>query len=262
MKSTVLHIHNISFIRSERNILSQLSLDIAEGDILGILGANGAGKTTLLRLMCGISKIDDGCVELHGKNIAELSKREIALKIAFLTQDGLGLADFTVEEFLKFSRYARRKSFLRLEQQDFDAIEKAVNITGIEEFKHRKLYQLSGGEKQRIYIAGAIAQEAKIMLLDEPTTYLDPNHWKELAKIVQTLEAEGFTIVIATHSVNFALRVCNRFIGLKDGMKVFDGKHADLLTDNTLQMIYPAASFEILEKQDGNSSAHFVVPKC
>ncbi|MCK5345524.1 MAG: ABC transporter ATP-binding protein, partial [Candidatus Heimdallarchaeota archaeon] len=189
-------------------------MSIADGEVVAILGANGAGKTTLLRLMCGISKTDEGEIELHGKNIAELSKREIALKIAFLTQDGLGQADFTVDEFLKFSRYAQRRSFLRLEQQDFDAIEKAVKITGIDKFRSRLLTQLSGGEKQRIYIAGAIAQEAKIMLLDEPTTYLDPIHWKELAQIVRKLEIEGFTIVIATHSINFALRVCNRFIGL------------------------------------------------
>ena len=262
MKSTLLHIHNISFIRSERNILSQLSMSIADGDVVGILGANGAGKTSLLRLICGILKTDEGRVELHGKNIAELTKREIASEIAFLTQDGLGNVDFTVDEFLKFSRYARRRSFLSLEKQDFDAIENAVKITDIEEFRTRKLTQLSGGEKQRIYIAGAIAQEAKIMLLDEPTTYLDPVHWQELAEIVRKLENEGFTIVIATHSINFALRVCKRFVGLQDGKKVFDGTHADLLTDNALHQIYPNAAFEIVEKPNSNSPAFFVVPKC
>ena len=258
----MLHVNNISFIRGERNILSQLSLNIADGEVLGVLGANGAGKTTFLRLLCGIIKADTGSIELQGKKISEFSKREIASKIAFLTQDGLGQVDFTVDEFLIFSRYARRKSFLSLQKPDYDAIEKAVKITGIEEFKERKLHQLSGGEKQRIYIAGAIAQEAKIMLLDEPTTYLDPVHWKELAKIVQKLETEGFTVVIATHSINFALRVCKRFVGLQEGKKVFDGTHADLLTNKALHEIYPNAAFEIVEKQNGNSRAYFVVPKC
>jgi len=262
MNDSVLQVNNITFIRGDRNILSQLSMNIAQNEIIGVLGANGAGKTTLLRLLSGILKPDKGKIALKGKNIAELSKREIAREIAFLTQDGLGQADFTVEEFLKFSRYARRTSMLSLEKQDFAAIEKAIKITGIEEFTKRKLHQLSGGEKQRIYIAGAIAQEAKILLFDEPTTYLDPNHWKELAKIVQTLEAEGFTIVIATHSINFALKVCKRFVGLKEGIKVFDGNHAELLKNETLNTIYPDASFEILEKHDDNSSAHFVVPKC
>ena len=179
MKTKLIQLNNIFLSRGEKNILSNISLEIRENEIVGVLGANGAGKTTVLRVISGIWKQDSGSVILNDRELLKYSRREIATNIAYLPQTIEANVEFTVEEFLQFSRYAHRSAMKSLSLADYEAIDRAVAITKIKELIARKINELSGGEKQRIFIAGAIAQGAKILLLDEPTTFPDPHYWRE-----------------------------------------------------------------------------------
>jgi len=258
-----LQLNNITLSFAAKIILSKVFLKLEAGEIIGLVGANGAGKTTLLRICAGILKPDEGEVLLFDKNIGRYSRKEIAANIAYLPQTLDADVEFTVEEFLRFSRYARRKSLFKLNSEDYAAISKAVEITEIASFVERRMNALSGGEKQRVFIAGAIAQQAQILLLDEPTTFLDPHYWKELADIIRKLKNAGLSLIIATHSINFALNVCDGIIALKDGKVAFSGSVQNFVRVEVLSEIYENAQFKIIEEQaaDENGKRFFVVPK-
>ena len=219
--------------------LHGVSLDVARGGLVGVIGPNGSGKTTLLRLLCGLLPPSSGEVTLDGRDIARMSRRELARAIAVVPQETRLSFDFSVLEVVLMGRFAHLGPF-ELESPDDVAIAReALSATGTLDLADRPYPTLSGGEKQRVIIAGALAQAAGLMLLDEPTAALDPGYQIEIAALLRRLNADrGVTIVVATHDLNFAAGLCRDLLLLRSGRVLASGPTAEVLTRESVRALY------------------------
>ena len=201
-------------------MLNGISLAIDRGEIAGIIGPNGSGKTTLLKLLSKVLKQESGSIRLMGRDLASMKHKEIA-RIVGVVPQGTSIAfSFTVREVVLMGR-SPHLGILQMEQEaDLKIADNAMGLTDTLELADRNIDELSGGECQRVIIARALAQEPKIMLLDEPTSYLDINHQLEIFDLIKRLNKErDLTVVIVSHDLNMAAEYCDRLILLKDGMK-------------------------------------------
>ena len=211
-------------------ILDGVSLTIEEKKITTIIGPNGCGKSTLLKTIGRILKKQGGKVEILGQNMDQLSTKEIAKKLALLAQSPSAPGELKVEELISYGRYPHRKNVNRLTKEDEEKIEWAMRITETMEFRDRELSQLSGGQRQRVWLAMALAQETDILLLDEPTTYLDMGHQLDVLNIVKELnEKYQCTVVMVLHDINHASRFSHRLIAMKKGEVVCCGTPEEII---------------------------------
>lgn len=217
-----LEIKNLTVAIDQKIILDGISHAFAEGKRTSILGANGAGKSTLLRALCLLNEKFEGTVELDGRDIRSLGRRSIAQSIAILPQERSAPIDTTVRQLTSYGRFPHQKLFSSGNpKEDRDAIEWAMRVTNVEKFSDRKVSTLSGGERQRAWLAMALAQRPKILLLDEPTTYLDIAHQLEVMEIIRSINRDhSMTIVSVLHDINHALEFSDEVIVL-DGGKIF-----------------------------------------
>jgi len=198
--------------------LSEVSFSVSGGEWLGILGPNGSGKTTLLKILCGILKPQNGKVELNDRSLGQYSQNEIAKIIGVVPQDAPILYPFSTLEIVLMGRTPYQKSFGFESAGDIEIVRRAMELTDTWQFRDRPIQELSGGERQRAIIARAIAQEPKILLLDEPTAFLDIKHQKEISNLLSKLNREhGMTIISVMHDINLASLYCNRIMLLKNG---------------------------------------------
>lgn len=214
MKS--LEIKNLSFSYNNVPVLKNIDFSAEEGEFVTVIGPNGSGKSTLLKCICNI--LDCKGVYIFGRKKEKYSPKELAKHVAYVSQNNDENIYFTVFQFLLMSRYAYTGTFSSLSASDYSACEKALEITGTQKYRNRIMKFLSGGERQKIFIASAVAQEADIMLFDEPATYLDPRHVKETMDILKKIRA---TVIMVTHDLG-SVFMGNRLVALKDGEKVFD----------------------------------------
>ncbi|MGG0717522.1 ABC transporter ATP-binding protein [Robertmurraya massiliosenegalensis] len=224
----------------ERNmIFENLTASIEYGKITTIIGPNGCGKSTLLKTMGRILKKERGQVFIQEQDMQTLSTKEIAKRLAILSQSPSAPPQLTVGELISYGRYPHRKNVNRLTEHDKEMIEWAMDVTQTSEFEARELAQLSGGQRQRVWLAMALAQKTDILLLDEPTTYLDMAHQIEVLKIVKKLNEEHHcTIVMVLHDINQASRFSDTIMAMRDGKVLATGTPQAIMTPSVLKDVF------------------------
>ncbi len=237
----VLALEDVAVMREERGILRAVSFDCRVGEMLVLVGANGAGKTTLLRSILGLTQ-KSGVVRIGGVACATVSRREYARQLAYLPQHVDIPTELTAGEFIEMGRHPWRRHFARLNECDRRAIARAIEQTQTASFLNQALETLSGGERQRVYLAAALAQEARILLLDEPTTGLDPVQGAEVWRLLATLcRANELTVVVATHDIEAVRPFADRFLALRRGEVFFDGPPLQFFAGSVREMTYRMA---------------------
>ena len=219
--------------------VQDLTVAVERGSVLGILGPNGSGKTTLLRLLGGMLHPESGRVTLNGSDIASMPRSALARAIAVVPQETHLAFDYTVLEIALMGRYPYLGTFELEGPRDVALAREALAATGTAALERRSFATLSGGEKQRVVIASALAQQAGILLLDEPTASLDLGYQFDIAALLGRLNRErGLTIVVATHDLNFAAGLCRSLVMLSEGRVVAAGPTGDTLTSLSIQALY------------------------
>lgn len=230
---------NLTLNLSGQNILNNVIFAMEPGEYVSVIGPNGAGKTSLIKCLCGIHTHISGTVRLMDQNAAHISSRERARTLSYVPQAEGNIFPFTAEEFVLLGRYPHLSPFTTVSPADRAVVEAALKETGTEKFRHRKLRTLSGGERQMVFIAAALAQEAQILVLDEPASFLDYRHQAEVFQLLRRLNRElGHSILTVSHNMNTAARSSSRILALKDGKNVFYGLPADLLDPERLREIF------------------------
>jgi iron complex transport system ATP-binding protein len=219
-----------------------VTLSVARGDYLGLLGANGAGKSTLLRLLAGTLVPQTGSVLLDGRTLAGYARPALARRIAVLPQRLHVAFDTPVEELVLLGRTPHGGALAALRgpsARDRHAVERALDATGTARFRGRTMRQLSGGEQQRVALALALAQEADVLLLDEPTSHLDPGHAVEVLDLVEWLRRErGLTVVAVFHDLNLAALYASRLAVMREGALLAQGAPEDVIKPDVLSAAY------------------------
>jgi iron complex transport system ATP-binding protein len=232
-------IQNLSIAYAEKQVLKDVSLEIQPGDFLSIIGPNGAGKSTLLKCLCGILNGWTGNIQLHGKPLAKFSARERAQLISYVPQTVTHRLPFSVEEFVAMGRYPHLSPFSTLSSSDREQIEYALETVGMQDFRERQMDTLSGGERQMVMIAAALAQGGKTLVLDEPITFLDYRHQVDVMQTLQQLNREkGFTVITVNHDLHSALHFSTKLTALKNGAQIRTGSPQDFRDENFLQELY------------------------
>ncbi|MHC4250393.1 MAG: ABC transporter ATP-binding protein [Planctomycetota bacterium] len=222
-----------------KQILRDVSLEVAEGEYVSVIGPNGAGKTTLLKCVMRILEGGTGGIRVAGRALEEYTQRELARLVSYVPQADGRLLPFTVREFVMMGRYPHLSPFSMTTTEDESAVARAMEMTGTAEFADRPLDTLSGGERQGALVAAALAQGARLLLLDEPATFLDPRHEADMALLLRRVNRErGVSILAVTHDVNAAALQSDRVVALKGGTVVFAGTGRELMTDEALGLVY------------------------
>ena len=223
-----------------QTLLDGVDLDAERGQLVGLIGPNGAGKTTLLRAIAGILSYSQGVVLLEGSDLKNATPRDIARALALVPQVAPYTQGFTALELVLMGRYPHMARLQIESKQDNLIARNAMRLTETEQFADRTLDTLSGGERQRIFVSRALAQQPRILLLDEPTSNLDILHQLKVIGLVRKLVGGGLTSIAAIHDLQMAARYCDRLVLMKDGKVLAQGPPEEVLTSDTL-----ASSFGI-----------------
>lgn len=236
MDAPLLKADNLSFGYNQKLVLDDVSLAIKSNEFVGLIGANGTGKTTLMRVLLNLLNPQTGKVFLDGDLISGLNRREIARRAALVEQETTVDFDFTAREIVAMGRtpyLGRFKSETRLDQE---IISRMMRETDTEVFAERLITELSGGERQRVHLARALAQETKLILLDEPTANLDLAHQFETLRLIKKFtRTKSKAALAAIHDLSLAARFCDRLLLLSKGKIVADGKPGEVVTEENLQ---------------------------
>ncbi|MEJ2111134.1 MAG: ABC transporter ATP-binding protein [Acidobacteriota bacterium] len=238
-RKIIIEVDAFSYSMSGKDILEDISFKVCSGEYFSIVGPNGAGKTTLLKCISRINRGGVGRIIVAGRELGKYGQRDLALKVSYVPQAGGQNAPFTVYEFVLMGRYPYLSPFSPPRSSDVSAVREAMALTGTLQFSGRLLGTLSGGERQKVYIAAALAQEASVLLLDEPTTFLDPKHESDIYALLAEINRErGITIVSVTHDINSAVLTSRQILALKEGSVAFCGDAEDFMKEEILQRIY------------------------
>ncbi|MDW7739366.1 MAG: ABC transporter ATP-binding protein [Bacillota bacterium] len=227
-------------------VLDGTEFTVAKGDLVALLGANGAGKSTLLRCISRILLPNSGSILLDGRELQSFRTREAARLMAVVPQETAADFDFTVEEIVMMGRFPYLRRFQKEEQKDIEIVRRSMEMTGVSHLAERSIAALSGGEKQRVIMARAIAQQPEILLLDEPTANLDIGYQSMLLELASRLNREQeVTVIAAIHDINLAVHHFNRFILLAGGRVLAAGRAEEVITAENIQMSYgvPASTY-------------------
>lgn len=223
-----------------KEILRDVSFSLERGEHLAVVGPNGAGKTTLLKaLMCIVGGVAvRGTIRVAGRALRQYRQRDLARRLSYVPQAASSDCEFTVEQFVLMGRYPHFGPLGSIDRTDRVAVAEALRRTGLAPLAGRRLDTLSGGERQKVYIAAALAQGADVLLLDEPTTFLDYRHQLEIRRVLAELRRGGATIIAATHDLGAAALDCDRVLALSEGRVVFHGPPGELLRPERLEALY------------------------
>ncbi len=220
-------------------VVDGVSIALARGGLVGILGPNGSGKTTLLKMLSGALTPSAGSVRLDHRPLGEWPRRALARRIALVPQETYAPFDFTVLDIVLMGRYPHLGTFALEGPADLAIARQALAATGTTAFETRSFGTLSGGEKQRVVIASALAQTPEVLLLDEPTASLDVGHQLEVQELLSGLNLDrGVTMVLSTHDLNFAAALCRHLVLLRNGRVVAQGPTEAVLTPGTVRALY------------------------
>jgi iron complex transport system ATP-binding protein len=225
---------NLTLSYDRRDVVRDLDVDIPDRSFTVIIGANGCGKSTLLRALARVLKPASGFVLLDGKKITEYPSRHVARTIGLLPQSPITPDSITVAELVSRGRFPHQGALRRESPEDRAVIERCLGETSLTELKHRPVSTLSGGQRQRAWIAMALAQDTELLLLDEPTTYLDLTHQIDVLDLCARLHAAGRTVVAVLHDLNQAARYASHMIVLREGAVIAQGPPEDVITAETV----------------------------
>jgi iron complex transport system ATP-binding protein len=231
-------VRGFSFAIERKPILRDVSFSVTAGEYLSIVGPNGAGKTTLLKCLDRIYAGGTGQIAVFGRPLADYGQKQLARRLSYVPQAGGHVFPFTVEQFVLMGRYPYLSPFTSISRDDRRAVREALEVTGTAKFADRLVETLSGGERQKVYIAAALAQGSDVLLLDEPTTFLDYRHQVEIRDLLARVNASGTTIVAVTHDVNRAALDSHRIVAICRGSVVFCGTPQELMQPGVLRRIY------------------------
>lgn len=247
-----LEVQNLYAGYDDSNVLQDVSLQIPERKITMMIGPNGCGKSTLLKTMAGIITPQKGEVLLDGVPLKGMKRRQIARRLALLPQSPLVPEGLRVRELVQYGRFPYQKAMRSLTQQDHDIVTWAMEKTGV--YAHADTYvnELSGGQRQRVWIAMALAQKTGILLLDEPTTYLDIAHQLEILELLRTLnDQEQTTIILVIHDLNQAAKFADHVIGMKAGRALYSGEAKDVISEQQLLQLYDIHAKIVQDEEHG-----------
>ena len=247
MVTSPLEVRELGYDYDGRPILDSVTWDLRKGEILGVLGPNGCGKTTMLRNLNRNLSPKRGCVVLDGTDLEDMAKRDIARHIAAVPQSNEIRFAFTVREMVAMGRMPFQEAFRGNSSEDERIIDEAMELTGITHMSDRLINTMSGGERQRVIIARALAQQPEILLMDEPTLHLDINMQFEVLDLVSKLSKDrGLTVVIVSHDLPMVARYCDRIILIHDRTVWAEGKPEDVLTPENMRTVFNIdARFEL-----------------
>jgi len=239
----MLEIKGISCGYGKRIVLCDVGFEVQKGEFVGVIGPNGSGKTTLMRAINGFLPLTKGAILLEGKGIQRMVRRDLATKVAVVTQAPEGVSPFSVEEFILWGRIPHWGRLQLLEtKKDVEVAERAMALTRIDHLRTREMKELSGGERQLVFVARAIAQEPRLLFLDEPTAHLDIGHQIQIMDLLRQLNRErSLTIVVVLHDLTLAGLYCDRLILLHEGRLHRIGLPMDVLTEEVIEEVYRTA---------------------
>jgi iron complex transport system ATP-binding protein len=234
-----LQTESLTLSYGDRIIINELDLEIPKGEITVFIGGNGCGKSTLLRSLARLLKPQTGSVLIDGSAIAKLSTKDVAKKLAILPQSPTAPEGLTVLQLVKQGRYPHQSWLKQWSQKDEEIVNNALKATKMEEFQHRRVDELSGGQRQRAWIALTLAQDTDIILLDEPTTYLDMTHQIEILDLLFELnEKEDRTIIMVLHDLNLACRYAHNIVAIRDQKIFAQGKPEEVISCNLVKNVF------------------------
>ncbi len=233
-----IEVNKVGFSYENKEVLIDFSVQINSGEFFGIIGPNGGGKTTLLKLVGGLLKPNQGNIKILGEPLVSIPINERAKLIGFVPQENYFGFDFSVLEVVLFGRHPYLKQFERPQKRDIDKALDALRFTDALGLKDRNILEISSGERQRVVLARALASEPKILLLDEPTSYLDITHQVEIIKILKKLNNEGITVVFLSHDINLTSLVCSRLLLLSNGKMVACDIPEKIINQDFIKEVY------------------------
>lgn len=252
----LLDIDNLRVEVDQQLLLRDISFSVLAGEHLCITGPNGAGKSTLLRCLNAMMPLSQGTILLQQQPLRRYTKKQIARQISYVPQNSGRTLPFRVDDFLRMARYPHLSWLGHWQPADQTALEDALDITGCQPFRHRQMTTLSGGECQKVMIAAALAQDTPLILLDEPTSFLDPHHQADVQKLIKQLHQQhGKTIIEVTHDINHAGQHADRVLALKNGQSIWLGQAQDFLDNPRLKTLYQQDFVFVQHPQTGRTVA-------
>lgn len=243
----------------KKRVVDHVQLTIPEHKISVIIGANGCGKSTLLKTMSRLIKPMHGEVLLNGVKLEEIRSKKLARQLGLLPQSPIVPEGIKVTDLVSRGRFPYRKIMRSMTKEDFDAVEEALDMMGVRELADRSVDELSGGQRQRVWIALALAQQTDILLLDEPTTFLDISYQVEILDLLTDLNRRRkTTIVMVLHDINLSARYADYLFAMKDGKLVKEGTPKEIVTPQLIKEIY---GMDCLVVNDPVSNTPYILPK-
>jgi iron complex transport system ATP-binding protein len=240
---------NIYFSYGSHNVIDNLSFSIRSGCFHAILGPNGCGKTTLLDLLSGYIRPASGKIRFNDQNISEYGKRSLSRHIALVPQEYRVNFPYTVREVVAMGRYPHQARFSHPTAQDMQIVENALEVCGAQELSDRFITELSGGEKQRVIFARAIAQETSVLLLDEPCASMDVKHALRILNVAsEQVLKKGVTVIAVMHDINLAARFADNLIFMKQGQRIASGPARDSLDSEIIREVFDVESLVAMEQ--------------
>jgi len=242
MNDALLHVEDAVFRYAGSDwVLGPVSFSLRPGEVLAILGPNGSGKSTLLRTAAGVLTPQSGRVRLDGRDMADMDRREVARTLGYLPQNVPYAFDYAVEEVVAMGRFPHLRGLGFLTSDDERVIAESLRKTEALSFRGRTLSRLSGGERQRVFLASVLAQEPRLLLLDEPTASLDIHHQAQFFRLLRRLAAGGIAVAVVTHDLNIASFYCTRLLLMRQGTRAVEGDAEAVLRQETLRAAYGEA---------------------
>ncbi|MFA9594483.1 ABC transporter ATP-binding protein [Citrobacter telavivensis] len=247
---------NVTWKVGKKVIVNNVSLNVAPGKTVGLLGPNGCGKSSLLRILAGLRRPDIGNVTLDGKNLSRIPKKQLARRVAFVEQHGMTDANMRVRDVVKLGRIPHHSPFSNWSAHDDETVNAALQRVDMLEKCEQGWLSLSGGERQRVHIARALAQAPTEILLDEPTNHLDIHHQMQLMHLISELPV---TSIVAIHDLNHASMFCDSLMVMQRGQIVATGTPQDILSEELLWDVFRVKTRIEISPFHGKKHIHFLV---